>query len=105
MPTLPLATKDAYLVCLTETLSATTTAVLPRRSPKVWFGWGAAPGARFHDFAIFIAPESKAPRCIVFEIGIHVVVDDGQTAASEQEHVKRERIKVRGRPATRASSV
>jgi hypothetical protein len=43
-------------------------------------GWGAAPGAPFHGFTIFLDDDAPATSCIDFMIGIHVDLPEDSSA-------------------------
>jgi hypothetical protein len=42
-------------------------------------GWGAAPVAPFHGFAIFLPDLGKRPSCIVFEINLYMDLGEDHT--------------------------
>jgi hypothetical protein len=68
--------------------------------PAGLVGWGAGPGAPFHGFAIFIGPRAEASSCIVFQIGIHVDLEED----TNQPEPGEERVKVGNRVGTKTSS-
>jgi len=75
---------------------------LSARIPSGQTGWGAAPEAPFHGFAIFLADQPK--NCIIFEI--HLRIDtDGRKSVSSAPSAKRIRLGNRNGWEERASSL
>jgi len=71
--------------------------------PEGLAGWGAAPVAPFHGFAIFPGPESEATSCIVFRIAIHVDLGEDDKK-SGQRKPRTERVKVGNRLGSQTTS-
>jgi hypothetical protein len=54
------------------------------RIPPQYTGWGAAPNAPFHGFAVFLGNAQAAQQsCIVFEIQHHVLLPEDNTAGRD----------------------
>jgi hypothetical protein len=61
--------------------------------PSGLTGWGAGPSAPFHGFIIYLNTKSLEPSCIVFEIGIHVVLpEDSPPASTDLNETRRVKL-------------
>ena len=73
--------------------------------PEGLVGWGAAPHAPFHGFAIFTGPGSQATSCIIFRIAIHVDLGEDDVTALGKQKGRSNRVKIGNRIGSQTSAV